>query len=77
MLSKQPCISPSINQITPVKSDDIWCKFNAPKHIIQKHQKEMIEALSELEGIEIYSQLKHVYNNVFNENAIYEEDNKK
>lgn len=47
------------------RSDDVWSKFNSTKENIQAHYSATIEAISELEGLEMYKQLKTYYNEVF------------
>lgn len=47
-----------------------WDKFNAPKQKIGKHYAENIQAMAELENLEMYQQLKNVYEEVFGERLI-------
>jgi len=45
--------------------ESLWGKFNAPKEIIAKHHKEMIDAISELGNLQMYKELQKIFDFVF------------
>lgn len=67
-------LSDSIKEMS--EEQNFWSKFNAPKEDIKTHYSETIEALNELEGVPLYSQLKDCYNKVFISQNIQNTENK-
>ncbi len=49
--------------------ESMWDKFNSSKSNIQKHYYETILAMSDLDGLEMYTKLQAVYRDVFTEQS--------
>ncbi len=57
-------------QIEMKYEPNFWSKFNSGKENIEKYYRENIEAMSELDGIDMYEQLKSKFSKIFGKRLI-------